>query len=78
MTDFEQKAIDHLVERNILNLEWHEYRTSVIDLSDTVENLVIVTVYWEDETGDTHTAIVRCTPQSPGLAHLVMYGLNVA
>lgn len=72
------KAVDCLVGMNLLNTDWHEYRTSIIDLSDTNEAFALVTVLWQDETGDEHTAIVRVNSNFPAAAHMVLYGLNVA
>lgn len=76
MTDLEMKAVDCLVEMNLLNTDWHEYRTSVIDLSDTTEAFALITVLWQDETGDEHTAIVRANANFPTTAHMVLYALN--
>lgn len=77
MTDLlVMKAVDCLVEMNLLNRDWHEYRTSIIDLSDTNEAFALVTVLWQDETGDEHTALVRVNANFPTTAHMVLYALN--
>ena len=79
MTDFEQRAIDHLVGKGLIDRDWDNVSSSVIDLSDA-EDFSIVTVVWEDSSGDDHTAVVRVVNQDGGFlrTHVSLYGLNVA